>query len=1209
MSNFTSSFISTADLGSWDYYIFSDNTAIWRALNGLAAWFNSSGPLLQGAALLGSLIILSMFLWQGAARSSKVNTASLGIWFFFMTMLGITGKANIYNIYTGQVTVVANVPALALVPASVFSKAAYRVFQSMDTSFQGVNGSYMQVSQFGFVGPLDVLLSLRSPGVSNTRRALNQTLAQVFRDCSMDPNGSGGVPPMESALDLTEWLTQYGRQSGLTRVYLETDPNTSGTVVPCAISAGDPPVVIAGQSYLGAADYVDKQFTALASGSTDLLRGINAETARRNPQDANGRWTASSIPAAYDMLIGSAVGMNQSAVQFTKNSLVAATVTYTMDCINQGGAISSTDTCASGALAMADSMEKWKTQAAMAGSGFLKTMFTSMGVLQALFFALFPIIAVYALVVPHQTGRIFGGFVFFGIWCQSWLLAVSPIQSYIQTSIVDEVSKLLGPSGGMTLANSTALYQTLSTKLAVASDIMASSQMLSLALLSGSMYALSGVAQKWSAERHMDTNKLQHDLGRPTSLVDFKPVNSVSSIANRDGQMTSLVGKTGAGDYKIQSSGILNSTRGSSSDQTNSRDVGRSKEQAFAAVLGTKFGMDRGQAATVARTMSAVDTLRASIGTGVARALGGAVSSVLAKHSGKTLTAEQSKQVDAMANQAQQTAITQLASKDAGFLDRLMGKSGATDQAEAVGQVIDTGSTVLSGMLAVGGASTGIGAPVGLWGAATLKVAAEAGKRSLMARIKSGGAEVAKDAASAAALNSLSKAPGGVEAIAKGFAGGLDASLALSLQDQSARTTQDGASKKLSRDKGFGATDADKIMESWRTVQSESSSQSDSHGQTQTIALTLDKENIMRAGLNGVDGLSGEELRARAAANAATLRALSNPQAVAAANRRVSTATAGRTAQEYGGGRIGEELAQYEQNVLFEHFMTGQVSGSMLNTEAGAVIGKVVATHTTPAVQGTAGRWERVPAGKPGASNKKPEDESRALRDWALVDGNNPVNQAAAAKAGLRWVPGTQGRPETTTLAPLPSESTVASPLRPSGTAGVPEWTTQPAGQGQRPHQPLPGGQDKRPSGPKSPFGQAYGDGDNFVPVGGVGTQVGASQGFAGRSGALIARGDIDNQRTFDRLESADRALEQFAPGAVRAHSDKTSVERAAIDAVAVASAAANAAAGFQELQGLGQGQETRRGPADPGKKPEQEEKPKREPVNRRTRGNRNPNR
>ena len=85
MANFNSSFISNANIGNWDYYIFSDNVGIWRALNGLAAWFNSSGPLLQGAAWLGALIILAMAIFGAAVKKSTVSGGVLGTWFFFMS--------------------------------------------------------------------------------------------------------------------------------------------------------------------------------------------------------------------------------------------------------------------------------------------------------------------------------------------------------------------------------------------------------------------------------------------------------------------------------------------------------------------------------------------------------------------------------------------------------------------------------------------------------------------------------------------------------------------------------------------------------------------------------------------------------------------------------------------------------------------------------------------------------------------------------------------------------------------------------------------------------------------------------------------------------------------------------------------------------------------------------------------------------------------
>ena len=111
MSGFSSSFMPTTNLGSWDYYIFSDNNGLWRSLNGLAAWFSGSGGMLQNAAWLGALLVLAIGIFGAAIKKPSMSSSSIGVWFFFMSSLGMTGQANIYNIYTNQVTVVQNVPA------------------------------------------------------------------------------------------------------------------------------------------------------------------------------------------------------------------------------------------------------------------------------------------------------------------------------------------------------------------------------------------------------------------------------------------------------------------------------------------------------------------------------------------------------------------------------------------------------------------------------------------------------------------------------------------------------------------------------------------------------------------------------------------------------------------------------------------------------------------------------------------------------------------------------------------------------------------------------------------------------------------------------------------------------------------------------------------------------------------------------------------
>lgn len=95
MAGFTASLISTANLGTWNYYVMSDATPLWRSMNGLAAWFNAQGGLLQSGAWLGALIALTMAIFGTAVGKSSISTGVIGTWFFFMCSMGMTGTANV----------------------------------------------------------------------------------------------------------------------------------------------------------------------------------------------------------------------------------------------------------------------------------------------------------------------------------------------------------------------------------------------------------------------------------------------------------------------------------------------------------------------------------------------------------------------------------------------------------------------------------------------------------------------------------------------------------------------------------------------------------------------------------------------------------------------------------------------------------------------------------------------------------------------------------------------------------------------------------------------------------------------------------------------------------------------------------------------------------------------------------------------------------
>ena len=938
MPSFTSSVISTNNIGQWDYYIFSDNVAIWRALNGLAAWFNGSGQLLQNAAWLGALVVLAIALYGAAVGKSAVSGGTLGAWFFFMSCMGLTGQANVYNIYTNTVTVVNNVPALALVPASAFSKAGYKVFTSMETAFSGVTGSYMAVTQHGFMGPLEILLSLRSPKFGTIRPGLSQSLTEVVHHCAVNP-AIGATPPISQSTDALNWLKMYGLKTGLTRVFPENDPTGQGVIKTCE----------------DAIKFVDDEYGIVAAGNSDLMTLINGDTNRRNPQDPNGLWQAANLSGSYNMLIASAVGMTQNAIQFTKNALTASTITYTMDCLSQSGAMTTPDTCQSGALALANSMEKWKTDAAMAGSGFLKTMFTSMGVLQALFFSLFPIIAIYGLVVPTKTAKIFGGFIFFGIWCQSWLLAVAPIQSYIQTSIVEEMGKIMAGAGGMTIANSMAVYQALSTKLAVAGDIMASAQMLSLALLSGSMIALSGLAKKWSAEKQMDSSKLQMDVAKSSAMTENRPLNTVSTIVGANGQATSAVSKVGDGNYNLQSVLTTGTAQSRASESSLTHDQTRTNTTQLQKTLTDQYGVTKEQYATVSNAKTALNTVQGTVGTQMFGALGTALGRILPK--GHKMTQAQQ---DAAVSRVQSQAIQNLAAKDPSFLGKLMGEGGKEAQINAAADVVEYGMMGLTAVAVGAETMTGVGglaAPATAAGGAILGTAA---RKATIATLRKNLTDTAKDVTKDAAVMAGSRAlresvkPGGrgtVEGIANALSGGLNATYNAAISSAHKSDTGGTAKKTKTRTQTFSGSEVEKLDELWKRADAEKASTSNSRGQSQSLSIPLDKEGVMALAVNGVDDgqggiISGAEMMQITRENAALLRSTGDANRIAAANREVAMATRGFNETTFNGGTRGAELLQFQRDLVFQHAMRGQITSSNLNAPQNALAGGRVGTTT-----------------------------------------------------------------------------------------------------------------------------------------------------------------------------------------------------------------------------------------------------------------------
>lgn len=465
---------------------------------------------------------------------------------------------------------------------------------------------------------------------------------------------------------------------------------------------------------------------------------------------------------------------------------------------------------------------------------------------------------------------------------------------------------------------------------------------------------------------------------------------------------------------------------------------------------------------------------------------------------------------------AQSTAVQQLASTDAGFLDRLMGNAGADAQAVAVGKVIDVTSDVVSMGAMAAQLATGIGAPAALVTRAAVATAANAGKKTIMQRIRAKGTQMAKDAAETVAIAAAARQPGGLVDFANALSKGISAEFITGLTHQHKQDSSDGISKDMAIKHDFKASDADALAKSWRANVAQSQSESHSNGQTQTTAVAMDRESLMGLGTRGMNGVSGEEFRRRAESDRMRITAMGEPIRVATAKRQTQVAMAGVSPQNFGGGAMGEALFRFEENLTFANLYKASVASSVLNTDQGAQVGGQVPLVTASAVPAKAGYWQKSPNRK-AAPNQQTVDD-HFLANWQHVPPTNPQAQAAAKSAGWRYVAPEAARAQRTTLAEYPT---------------------------QNPPVPLSAADSR-----DSPLGQ--------IPQGGLG-QVGTSP----AAKAFIAAANAKNQAAFDSSNPASQELSRVAGGAVKEFRGAQEDAQQKLEAIGAAAVVANALGGL----------------------------------------------
>ena len=493
----------------------------YATLNAVAMFFND-GDLIWAVALMGALFAIITGAWFYIQKNLGSGLLRTHTWIEHAVMMAIAlaigfvpTRVTIQNIYGDMnATPVDNVPLVLSLPAAIFSGVSYEVFNAFDTAFQSTSGSYMSVSDQGFATPLKLLFAMRG-GLEKTSNDLAASFQYYLVDCTK--NSAINSRGIATSPALFQYLIDNGRDTGLTRTLIDSSGSPTGGTS----SLSTPVPVSCAQAKVLLQQRFDVFENGSGAGDSDVNRLINynVRAADHGASAGTGGYTYASYQDSFNHLLGFT---GQSAQQFMRTALIRNLVNDTYRCANSAYSEAAFTNCTQ---IQNDAMEAYKVDAAAGANLFTKTMFPAMTLLQLMFFAFGVIIFLYGLLKGAGVVMYLAKYFVFGLWVFSWLPCVAVINAFIQWMVEDKIQQL--PAAGLTSENyATYMYDVLSTNLATASDMLAATPLLTLGILTGSAYAIAGVANRLSARDYVDESQAAPRTGTVQPMVQTTPLQT-----------------------------------------------------------------------------------------------------------------------------------------------------------------------------------------------------------------------------------------------------------------------------------------------------------------------------------------------------------------------------------------------------------------------------------------------------------------------------------------------------------------------------------------------------------------------------------------------------------------------------------------------------------------------------------------------------------
>lgn len=495
---------------TFDMYVYGSLQSYVGILNAVAMVFNQGG-FMTSVYMLGGLLMLVLTLAMASSYAAGPQQIfkNVAIFAVLVSLGGIKSTVNIQDIYTGQLNRVDNVPLLLSFPASAATTAFYGVLDKTSTAYQGANASYVSISQGGFMDPLKELLAMRR-GLASSNPALVDTTRQFIVNCWNNANASGNVEGLMKDRSGLQYLLVNGSVPAWTVNYIGASNKTDGDSVVCSDAADK--IWAEAQAYLWrdvgtGASLLGQVKQQLPSIGPRAGGSINLDLAKFN-KSVNGTLSALSVSG-------------QTTQEQMLNLLTMDLVGDTFGCIQESaGSPAKLTSCATQTIALTQGLEQWKADAAGNASFFQGIMIPASMFIQMLAIALFPIIFIVAVLAVGSAMKLILAYVTLIAWSASWAPVAAAIQWVMQMVLNEDISKF---KSGLNYGNVGAFYNTVSTDLAIGADMLAATPLIAFAVLSGSAYAFTQLAGRWSSDR----------VNEKIAAPDLQSPGAVNSVGSR----------------------------------------------------------------------------------------------------------------------------------------------------------------------------------------------------------------------------------------------------------------------------------------------------------------------------------------------------------------------------------------------------------------------------------------------------------------------------------------------------------------------------------------------------------------------------------------------------------------------------------------------------------------------------------------------------